>query len=343
MRGSLLAAVLSSLALVYSAASEHHSSDPQRELLSLHKSLVTISSTSGSEHDVGNFLVNYLTHRGYKVHLLPVKPYDNTPRGKDRFNVVALKDLDLTRPRLLVTSHIDVVPPHIPYEIDDGEITDDTMIKGRGSVDAKASVASMIVAVEELIAEERIDKNDVMLTFVVGEEVNGDGMKAFGDFMAESQPPLRFDAAIFGEPTENKLACGHKGGLFCSLKVKGVPGHSGYPWLGKSANEVAIRALAKILDTNLGSSEQYGNTTVNVGRFEGGVAANVIPESATVGIMVRVAIGPEKEGAKVVKERILHVLNEVDDEAFDLECPSGYGFVACECDVDGKISPCRSD
>jgi acetylornithine deacetylase len=175
-----------------------------------------------------------------------------------------------------------------------------------------------------------------MLAFVVGEEVNGDGMRAFGDFLAQTRPAAGFDAAIFGEPTENKLACGHKGGLFCSLTAKGVPGHSGYPWLGKSANEVTIRALAKLLDTNLGSSEQYGNTTVNIGRFDGGIAANVIPESAKVGIMVRVAIGPEKEGAAVVKERILDVLNEVDDEAFDLDCAQGYGFVGCDCDVDGE-------
>lgn len=336
MRFSQLAAVLLGSAGLISANSPSTDQEARSDLLSLHKSLITISSTSGNEHDVGRFLVDYLTPRGYKVHLLPVKPYDNTPRGKDRVNVVALKSTDISKPRLLVTSHIDVVPPHIPYEIEDGQITKDTIIKGRGSVDAKASVAAMITAVEYLFAADRLARDEVMLAFVVGEEVNGDGMRAFGDFLAQTRPAAGFDAAIFGEPTENKLACGHKGGLFCSLTAKGVPGHSGYPWLGKSANEVTIRALAKLLDTNLGSSEQYGNTTVNIGRFDGGIAANVIPESAKVGIMVRVAIGPEKEGAAVVKERILDVLNEVDDEAFDLDCAQGYGFVGCDCDVDGE-------
>ncbi|KAK0391575.1 hypothetical protein NLU13_1075 [Sarocladium strictum] len=335
MRFSHTAAILSSLASLVSAASGLFDQSIRSDLLSLHKSLTSISSTSGNEHDVGRYLADYLVARGYKVHLQPVKPYDNTSPGKDRLNVVAVKGTDSSKRRLLLTSHIDVVPPHIPYEIDDGEVTEETMIKGRGSVDAKASVASMIIALEELLAQDRVDPDDVMLAFVVGEEVNGDGMRAFGDFLSQSQPAIRFDAAIFGEPTENKLACGHKGGLFCSLTAKGVPGHSGYPWLGKSANEVAIRALAKVLDTNLGSSEQYGNTTVNIGRFDGGVAANVIPESATIGMMVRVAIGPEKEGAVVVKERILKVLNEVDSEAFDLDCAQGYGFVGCDCNVDG--------
>ena len=304
-------------------------------LLALHRSLISIPSISGTENQVGSFLVDYLASQDYTVDLQFVKPRDNTPEGQDRFNVVAWKGSETPSPRLLVTSHIDVVPPNIPYNIDDGDITSDTLIKGRGSVDAKGSIAAMITAFEELLQANRVNADDVMLLFVVGEEVSGDGMRAFSESVKTMPHGLRFDAAIFGEPTENKLACGHKGGLFCVLKAKGVPGHSGYPWLGKSANEVTVRALAKLIDTDLGSSEEYGNTTVNIGRFEGGVASNVIAENATVDIMVRVAIGPEKEGSEIARHRILKALDEVDDEAFDLECSPGYGFVDCQCGVDG--------
>lgn len=336
MRLIQLATALLGLPAIAKAISASPDHSIRSDLLDLHKSLITISSTSGNEHDVGVFLADYLVQKGYNVQRLPVKAYESTSDAKGRFNVVATKNPDVSKLRLLVTSHIDVVPPHIPYEIEDGDVTKDTIIKGRGSVDAKASVAAMIVALEELIAADQITGDEAMLAFVVGEEVSGDGMRAFGDFLAKNDPPIKFESAIFGEPTENKLACGHKGGLFCSLTAKGVPGHSGYPWLGKSANEVTIRALAKLLDTDLGSSEDYGNTTVNIGRFEGGVAANVIPESAKAGLMVRVAIGPEKKGAVVVRQRILDVLNEVDEDAFDLDCATGYGFVACECEVEGK-------
>ncbi|KAH0600495.1 hypothetical protein MHUMG1_01492 [Metarhizium humberi] len=310
----------------------------RQELLSLHKQLISIPSISGDENAVGNFLVDYLTARGYYADLQPVAARDGTPPDKQRFNVLAWKGGRIPSAKVVVSSHIDVVPPHIPYSISPGEITPETMIKGRGSVDAKGSVASMIVALEQLHASKEIaNQGDVMLLFVVGEEVAGDGMATFSDSLSRMEEPPKFDAVIFGEPTENKLACGHKGGLFCDITARGVPGHSGYPWLGKSANELMVRALAKILDADLGSSELFGNTTFNIGRFDGGVAANVIPEKAVVKFAGRVAIGPEDKGHEIVTSKIQRILDEVDDEAFDMDCTHGYGSVECNCEVDGMF------
>ncbi|KAK7425761.1 hypothetical protein QQZ08_007737 [Neonectria magnoliae] len=305
------------------------------ELLSLHKSLVATESISGTEHDVGEFLVRYLADRGYTTRRQPVAPYNNTPATKDRFNVLAWRAGADHDPKVLLSSHIDVVPPHIPYAIDDGDVTKETMIRGRGSVDAKASVAAMVVALEELLNAEEVDGNKLMLLFVVGEEVGGDGMAQFSNAVADKALPYRFDSVIYGEPTENKLACGHKGGLFCDVTARGFGGHSGYPWLGKSANELMIRAFAKILDTDLGSSETYGNTTVNIGRFNGGVAGNVIPAEARVVMAARVAIGPEESGAWVVRDKIQAIFDEISAESFEFECSHGYGFVGCNCDVEG--------
>ncbi|KHN97966.1 acetylornithine deacetylase [Metarhizium album ARSEF 1941] len=312
------------------------SSSYRDQLLSLHKQLVSIPSISGDENAVGNFLVDYLTARGYHAELQPVAARQGTPTSKQRFNVLAWKGERAPSARIVVSSHIDVVPPHIPYSISPGEVTSETMIKGRGSVDAKGSVAAMIVALEQLHASNAIaTQDDVMLLFVVGEEVAGDGMATFSHSLSKMKKPPKFDAVIFGEPTENRLACGHKGGLFCSITARGVPGHSGYPWLGKSANDLMVRALAKILDANLGSSELFGNTTFNAGRFDGGVAANVIPEKAVVQFAARVATGPEDKGHEVVAERIQRILHQVDDEAFEMDCTHGYGSVKCNCEVDG--------
>lgn len=309
------------------------------ELLKLHKDLVSISSVSGAEENVGRWLVKYLAGKGYKTAYQPVPARETTPEGEDRYNIIAWYGPQEPTPKVLVTSHIDVVPPYIPYGINSEHPSKDTVITGRGSVDAKGSVAAMITALEELRSRDAASNlEDVMLVFVVGEEVAGEGMRVFSESLRQMDPPATFSAVIFGEPTENKLACGHKGGLFCDLYAKGTGGHSGYPWLGKSANELLIRALAKIVETDLGSSERFGNTTVNVGTLDGGVAANVIPENAKAGIAARVAIGPEKEGAQVVKKRMEAILKEVDEEAFRLECSGMYGFVECDCDVDGKSS-----
>lgn len=307
------------------------------ELLALHKSLVSIESISGNEGRVGRFLARDLGARGYTVDRQRVAARAGASNDTERFNVLAWRGGGKrARARVVVTSHIDVVPPYIPYQIDDGPVGKGTMIKGRGSADAKGSVAAMVVALDQLLAAGAVGRDDVMLVFVVGEEVGGEGMHAFSDSVGESD----FDSVIFGEPTENKLACGHKGALFCELTATGTPGHSGYPWLGKSANELMVRALARLLDTDLGSTDAFGNTTVNIGRFQGGVAANVIAEHALVGLGVRVAIGREHDGAKAVHDKIQDILGQVDGEALAMNCTQGYGPVESNCNVPGeKHSP----
>ncbi|KAI2619484.1 Zn-dependent exopeptidase [Hypomontagnella submonticulosa] len=324
------------------ASSAPSSAPPYREaLVSLHKSLVEISSISGHENDVGSFLVDYLEQRGFVVQIEALPPADtnDTEPAKPRFNVLAWPGPNRRpSPKVLVSSHIDTVPPFIPYARNDsGQLTDDTLISGRGSVDAKASVAAQIVALQALLESGRIaaeEADAVMLLYVVGEETSGDGMRFFSSTRGQLDPPPTFRAAIFGEPTEGRLVCGHKGIFGCEVTAHGRAGHSGYPWLGKSATEVLMRGLVRVLDTDLGSTETM-NTTVNVGLLSGGAAGNVIPELAKATITGRVAIGPELDGGKIVAERFKEVLRSVDEEAFEIDCTYGYGVVECDCDVEG--------
>ncbi|EGY21424.1 acetyl-lysine deacetylase [Verticillium dahliae VdLs.17] len=282
----------------------------RNSFLDLHRSIVEISSISGTEADVGQYLFDYLLQKGYSVEKQKVQSRKNTDKSKGRFNVLAWRgDSRTLQSKVLVTSHIDVVPPHIPYGIEDGKVNKDTKIWGRGSVDAKASVVAQIQALENLLKEGKVEEDDVSLLFVVGEEDQGDGMHTFSESLLEANPPQSFNAVIFGEPTENKLACGHKGGVFGNITAKGVAGHSG--------------------------DETFGNTTVNIGRFDGGVAANVIPDHAFVGIAVRVAIGPQKTGGDIVQARIQAILDEVDEDAFTMTISHNYGVVEANCEVNG--------
>jgi acetylornithine deacetylase len=319
-------------------ASSREAPSWRKDLLSLHRSLVSIESISGNEYGVGNFLVEYLTERGYVAQLQFVAPQSSTPKGQNRFNVLAWRSRSRSpTPRVLVSSHIDVVPPYIPYSIASDEVSEDTIICGRGSVDAKGSVAAQIIAIQELLKTGDVTDDDIMLLFVVGEETTGDGMRFFSNTMDDLHPPPKFEAVIFGEPTENKLACGHKGALFCEIVAKGVAGHSGYPWLGKSATELMVKALSTILATDLGSSEKFGKTTVNIGRLSGGVAANVIPDYSEAALSFRVAIGPEETGSRIVDRKLRDILAAIDSESLDMTCSQGYGTVETACDVEGML------
>lgn len=329
------------------ASSESSQKAPsyRTDLLALHKSLVSIPSTSGQEHEAGDFLVDYFISKGWNYQLQPVPPRNNTPDDKPRFNVLAWPPVSSSatahntqpEPKVLVTSHFDCVPPHIPYSISEGAVTSDTLISGRCSVDAKGSVAAQLTAVHSLLGSGALAPEDVMVLYVVGEEVSGDGMRTFNAANGTAlQNKHRLRAGIFGEPTELKLACGHKGGMRCDVKARGKAGHSGYPELGKSANAVLMRGVLGIVDAELGTSERYGNTTVNIGMMEGGVALNVIPAHASASLMVRVALEPQATGHELVRERMRDILKAVDDEALSLDCPGGAGVTPCDCEVDGE-------
>ncbi|KAF1950731.1 acetylornithine deacetylase [Byssothecium circinans] len=292
------------------------------ELLHLHRTLVETESITENEHDVGNVLASYLTKQNYTVELQQVSP--------NRSNIYAYGAKRSTT--ILVSSHIDTVPPFWPYY--HNKTTD--VIGGRGSVDAKGSVAAQIIAAQGL--REHL-QDDISLLFVVGEETGGDGMRAFSSW--SERPSPAHEVVIFGEPTEAKLVCGHKGIVGFNLHVKGKAAHSGYPWLGVSANDVLVKALGKLLelrDNGLPWSEKYGNTTMNFGKVVGGVAANVVAETASASIAVRLAAGTPKIVRGLVEDALADVKAAAEEAGGGLEIEytsEGYGPVNIDCDIDG--------
>lgn len=297
-----------------------------KTLYSLHRDLVNIESISGSEHEVGLYLEKFLKKHNYTVERQYVgseatsSPTVATPKkAKKRFNLLAYRG-SKRQTRILLSSHIDTVPPFYGHEIRGNQVW------GRGSVDAKACVATQIQALQELLSSEELSTDDASLLFVVSEETGGDGMLAVNDL------GMKWETVIFGEPTELKLASGHKGILMLSVKAHGKAGHSGYPWLGTNANDLLIPALAALQQLELPSSEKYGNTTLNIGQIQGGVAANVMAGYAFAKIGIRIASGDPK----VVRDKILDTVKKVDPNALEVDfVGGGYGPVYIDSDVAG--------
>lgn len=205
-------------------------------------------------------------------------------------------------------------------------------------MDAKGSVAAQVLAVNALLSSGKLDPDSVALLYVVGEETGGDGMVAANDL------ELTPKTIIFGEPTEGKLAAGHKGNLGITIRAKGKAAHSGYPWLGRSANEVMVKALSALmeLESHLPKSEKYGITTVNIGRIDGGVAANVVAETAEAKIAIRIADGTPADikmmVANAIEASVKSFLRDGEkfEDVVDLIYPNtGYGPVFIDHDVSG--------
>lgn len=176
----------------------------EHPVIDLLKSLMSIVSTSELEHDIGVFLETHLRGLGYTVERIPIA------EGSSRHNVYAYLGSS-RKTRVLLTAHMDTVPPHIPLQID-GEI-----IRGRGSSDDLGPLAAQICAVEELRRGGSIGvEGEVGLLFVVGEENGGHGM------VAANEMGLTWESGIFAEPTESKLAKGHKGQVAFDVIATGV-------------------------------------------------------------------------------------------------------------------------
>jgi acetylornithine deacetylase len=213
-----------------------------------------------------------------------------------------------------------------------------TTIWGRGANDAKGAAAAQIVAAMNVLdraTELKLPSNPLALLFVVGEEATGEGMKYFS-----AHAPQNYSHVIFGEPTEGKLVCGHKGALGMLLNVTGKAAHSGYPQLGINANNLLVESMAILLalENFLPSSQKFGKTLLNIGTFFGGTAINVVSPAANASVAIRLgASTPEK-----VRSIFENALSPIVKRAaaiggkLDIKWPLlGYPPVDISCNIDG--------
>lgn len=183
-----------------------------------------------------------------------------------------------------------------------------------------------MTAAISLVSSGTVPPSSLSLLYVVGEEVGGDGMRAFSN-----SPHPAYESVIFGEPTNLKLASGHKGNLAFTVTATGKSGHSGYPWLGENANSMLIPALLALDNLQLPSTDKYGNSTLNIGKMAGGLAGNVIPASAYADIQVRLAGGDPEES----QDLIVDAVRRVDERLKVRFWSQGYGPVNIDHDVEG--------
>ena len=271
------------------------------DALDLTRRLVEIESTTYHEGACGEFLAGFLSGEGWTVDRQPVeKPAAGTPGadgGGERFNVYAHMG---SVPDLVFSTHIDTVPPCMPFR-EDAE-----HLYGRGTCDAKGIAAAMIAAAERL----RADGLPVAMLFVVGEERDSAGARVANALA----PGSRF--LINGEPTDNRLALATKGALRVELHASGKMAHSAYPELGESAIDKLVEALAAIRALQLPTVEDIGDTTVNVGIISGGRAPNVIADAAEAHLLVRL-VGP----SAAVRSAILQAVGDLARVEFSLDLP----------------------
>lgn len=184
---------------------------------------------------------------------------------------------------VLWEAHQDTVPTDGMTIDPFGAIIRDGRLYGRGACDVKAGIAAMLSAFSRLVTDRPDSATRIVLAFSVDEEHTFLGVQQL------VQSGLKADFAIAAEPTRLDIVTAHKGVARWAIETHGIACHSSRPHDGVNA----VYRMAKVL----GAIEQYaaklcrepghpllGPATLSVGRVEGGVSPNTVPDSCRVEI-----------------------------------------------------------
>ncbi|MFC6862188.1 M20 family metallopeptidase [Halomicroarcula sp. GCM10025817] len=201
---------------------------------------------------------------------------------------------------LLLNTHIDTVPPHLPYErrseppgLDErvdgsGDEGAGDVACGRGACDAKGPLAALLDAFLTVSP----DDGRVTLAVSIDEETTQTG----GAHLADD---IDADAAIVGEPTGLDVCTAARGQFEGTVTIRGESAHAADPASGMNA----IRAAAPVLQAMETYTEEHGpdehetlgRATLTPSMIEGGEATNQVPAECVI-TFDRRSVPPETSG-----------------------------------------------
>jgi len=191
-----------------------------------------------------------------------------------------------TGPTLAFASHLDVVPPGSGWTRDPFDpVIEGTRLYGRGSGDAKGSVAAMLYAAKDIVESGGMDAGRLLIILGYGEETKNTTMGSAVEAAGE------IDAAVIGEPTSLDFAIAQRGLMMVDLLAQGDQRHAGYASdEGGFTNSVQVlaRDLLQLDRMFTGRSHPVlGRATATATMLEAGVGRNVTPPVARAVLDIR--------------------------------------------------------
>ena len=241
---------------------------------------LSIDSTSGKERKVAEWLSETLPGM-FPAANRPVLRVDEV--GDGTLNLL----LTWGKPRIVFCSHLDTVPPYIPPTFLE------SVIKGRGSCDAKGQVFAMVTACQRLAEE---GKTDFGLLLLAGEETGSWGAKAF------AKTDFRAPYLVVGEPTDNCMVSASKGTKSFDLKFTGEAFHSGYPQYGVSAVDLFVDFVNQLRAKDFGLDPVLGETTWNIGLVHSDNPQNILSPELTCRLYFRTTFVSDEAVCKWMAE-----------------------------------------
>jgi acetylornithine deacetylase/succinyl-diaminopimelate desuccinylase-like protein len=243
---------------------------------------------------------------GYAVERYPVPAADVETYGlRSITNLIVRQKFGDGGPTIALNAHGDVVPPgegwtKPPYE----GVIENGRLYGRAAAVSKSDFATFTYALEALRALARDAARlhgTVELHFTYDEEYGG--LLGPGWLLARK---LTHPDYVLGPGFSYAVVTAHNGALHLEITVHGKAAHVAEQKSGMDA----LRAATGILQLLYGISDRLANVVsatpgigtalLNVGRIEGGINTNVVPDKVVLKVDRRMI--PEEDPAKVEVE-----------------------------------------
>lgn len=244
-----------------------------RPEIALLRDLVAIPSVSGTEEGIARWVVEGAEAAGLAAR-------------RDDAAVSVEVPGRAPGPTLAFVSHLDTVPAgegwtRAPF----APTLEGDKLYGRGSGDAKASVAAMLMAARDLAEAGGPPRGRLLVILGYEEETKHTTMGT----AVERLGPI--DAAVVGEPTNLEPAIAQRGLMMADLVARGVQRHAGYA----ADNPDFTNAIVELSRNVARLPELFrdrvhpilGVATATPTMLEGGVSRNVTPPVARAVLDVR--------------------------------------------------------
>ena len=275
--------------------------EERRRLLDDFVRLCELESPSRRERQVADAITREVQAGGISVE----EDDSASETGADAGNLLArIPGSEPGQRTVLLCAHMDTVPLAAPVEV----VREGAHLENRHEAilgaDDKVAVAALLGVARRLARQPA--RASVELLFTTCEEKGLAGAKAFDRSRLGADHGYVFDHAspigevILAAPTYYRIAA----------RFRGAAAHAGLsPEAGRSAVVAAASAIARL---RLGRLD--AETTANVGRIEGGTAANVVPERCRIELEAR-SLDRERAGALVTE-----IVDVLTDAATEGEC-----------------------
>ena len=192
--------------------------------------------------------------------------------------------------RVLVAGHLDTVPG----DAREASIVNEEL-RGLGACDMKGSLAVMLA----LAVDPAPRSVEVTWIFYAREEITR-SESGLCEIAVLRPDLLQGDVAVLAEPTGGTVQAGCQGTLKVSVELAGKRAHTARPFTGRNAIHRMAAVITRVANYEPRAVEidgvRYTEQLQAVG-VEGGVAANVVPDVATLTINHRVAPDRSKDEA----------------------------------------------